>query len=193
MYIIIWICVFTYFKQSVKLLEPCSKGQRWKCARSTYVRLCGITFRLGETYRKRTGLREFVRMMFGLQFLPVEHIAGAFDRLRHRAMADFTRQFALYFANQWMTNPVFRIEDWCVFRKWLLKPSMTISADKYFQTGIWPLNSEFSATNRPFYSQNVLQKTEMLVTMHSFISKTNNRHMHSALPINPGHRFIDDL
>lgn len=70
---------------------------------------------LAETYRRRTGLHQFVRMIFGLQFLPANHIRGAVEKLERLATTAPAQQLLQYLKGQWLANSVFGIEDWCVY------------------------------------------------------------------------------
>jgi hypothetical protein len=54
-------------------------------------------------------------MIFGLQFLPANHIRGAVEKLERLATTAPAQQLLQYLKGQWLANSVFGIEDWCVY------------------------------------------------------------------------------
>ncbi|XP_052770785.1 uncharacterized protein LOC128210477 [Mya arenaria] len=56
-------------------------------------------------------------MLLALQLLSASHIRRAFDKLAETATTEATRSLTAYIERQWMTNPIFAVEDWSVFRQ----------------------------------------------------------------------------
>ena len=72
---------------------------------------------LQQTYRENEAVHRYIRSLMALPFLPTVQIPEVFESLKPRAQLPQLASLVDYIDRQWFRNPVFRVDDWSVFRQ----------------------------------------------------------------------------